>query len=623
MRFDAAASLALLERIREEKFSSSAGFTEEMEQYDQAIADANQRRVHNRQFDVLRLLAYLARCFCPDPKRCVAAVLGEPRTQTRSAEVDLDEEPSNDDEPDDNDDGDNDHDDPFSNFYERLEDLLESELSSASDPQAEYDDSVEYLYTTPPPPSPNAATPSEACLVLLLADNWSPSIPPYFDHTSSLVKKNLYECIHLPDDTHRWYRLIVLGRKTSSPWLDEAFTKLLDSITDICDNVNPASQTRTDSNMLDSLDKHLTRWKSNGGVEVEGQASEYEKAFLQLRSHFLDVDIESIYHDDASFIDNPISAGQFLRAILTCILRHRVSSANTGIMVVIAKDANVSNAFFVVLLLAMAIFAESGFMNDLRQVPAPSSISESQVVGVRLRRFRRRWLRIVSLARGARSVAVVGLPFMTSLMDRTHETQEEFDRCFQIIWAQPLPRLPIEDVSPEGRPSPRQFIARLGEAPVGKNFGWKDALIAGAWKKRSWSIRVHAEVQLAIYCKEMGFKIVKNTLGVTKRPCLACDHTLSQHVPRLYIPSGSKKPFRTWALPDRFPTTSDLSVIVADVQKSLLDELVKAPQAQTNAPTGMSRKENTSDSSYGSVGGETVLNDVDWTKLAYIEAELD
>ncbi|PBK70622.1 hypothetical protein ARMSODRAFT_1033471 [Armillaria solidipes] len=537
------------------------------------------------QFDVLRLLAYLARRFCPDPKRCVAAVLGEPRTQTRSAEVDLDEEPSNDDEPDDNDDGDNDHDDPFSNFYERLEDLLVSELSSASDPQAEYDDSVEYLYTTPPPPSPNTATPSEACLVLLLADNWSPSIPPYFDHTSSLVKKNLYECIHLPDDTHRWYQLIVLGRKTSSPWLDEAFTKLLDSITDICDNVNPASQTRTDSNMLDSLDKHLTRWKSNGGVEVEGQASEINLS---------------------SFIDNPISAGQFLRAILTCILRHRVSSANTGKMVVIAKDANVSNTF-VVLLLAMAIFAESGFMNDLRQVPAPSSISESQVVGVRLRRFRRRWLRIVSLARGARSVAVVGLPFMTSLMDRTHETQEEFDRCFQIIWAQPLPRLPIEDVSPEGRPSPRQFIARLGEVPFGKNFGWKDALIAGAWKKRSWSIRVHAEVQLAIYCKEMGFKIVENTLGT-------CPD---------YIPSGSKKPFRTWALPDRFPTTSDLSVIVADVQKSLLDELVKAPQAQTNAPTGMSRKENTSDSSYGSVGGETVLNDVDWTKLAYIEAELD
>ncbi|KAK0442056.1 hypothetical protein EV421DRAFT_1904235 [Armillaria borealis] len=225
---------------------------EEMEQYDQAITDANQRCVHH-QFDILRLLAYLARCFCPDPKHCVATVLGELRMQMRSAEVDLDEEPSNDNEPSDNDDG-----DPFSNLYEHLKDLLESELSSASDPQAEYDDSVEYLYTTPPPPSPNTAMPSEACLILLFADNWSPSIPLYFNHMSSLVKKNLYECIHLPDDMHRWYRLIVLGQKTSSPWLNEAFTKLLDSITDICDNMNPASQTRTDSNMLDSLDKHLT-----------------------------------------------------------------------------------------------------------------------------------------------------------------------------------------------------------------------------------------------------------------------------------------------------------------------------------------------------------------------------
>lgn len=504
-----------------------------MEQHDKAIADANQGRAQDVQFGVLRLLGYLARCFCPGPKGCVAAVLGDPRVQTGPVEV---EEPPNDDKPDDDDD------DPFSNFTERLEDRLVSELSSALDvdPQAEHDVSFDDLYTTPPPsPSPSAVTPSEACLVLLFADNWSPPKPSHFNDTSSLVKKYLYECISLRDATHRWYRLIVLGRMTSSPWLDQAFVKLLDSIPDICDNVYTASQTRTDSNMLDSLDKHLTRWKSNGGVEVKGQASEYEKAFLQLYSHFPGDDIESISRDDASFIENPISAGQFLRAILTCILRHRVSSA-TGKMVVLAEDANVSNSSFVVLLLAMAIFAESGFMNDLRQVPTPSSISESQVEGVQLRRFRRRWLRIVSLARGARSVAVVGLPFMTSLMDRSHrtyETQEDFDTCFQIVWAEPLPLSPVEMSDPQKRRRPLRFIANLCEARpslVGKNFGWKDVLIAGAWGKKPWSLRVHAEVQLAIYCKEKGVKIVENTLGVTKRPCLACEHTFSYRAPTLH-----------------------------------------------------------------------------------------
>ncbi|KAK0232159.1 hypothetical protein EDD85DRAFT_939135, partial [Armillaria nabsnona] len=194
---------------------------EEMEQRDKAIADANQGRAQDIQFGVLRLLGYLARCFCPGPKGCVAAVLGDPGVQTGPVEV---EEPPNDDKPDDDDD------DAFSNFTERLE---VSELSSALDvdPQAEHDVSFDDLYTTSPPsPSPNAVMPSEACLVLLLADNWSPPKPSHFNNTSGLVKKYLYECISLRDSTHRWYRLIVLGRKTSSPWLDQAFVKLLDSI---------------------------------------------------------------------------------------------------------------------------------------------------------------------------------------------------------------------------------------------------------------------------------------------------------------------------------------------------------------------------------------------------------
>lgn len=72
-----------------------------MEQRDKAIADANQGRAQDVQFGVLRLLGYLARCFCPGPKGCVAAVLGDPRVQTGPVEV---EEPPNDDKPDDDDD---------------------------------------------------------------------------------------------------------------------------------------------------------------------------------------------------------------------------------------------------------------------------------------------------------------------------------------------------------------------------------------------------------------------------------------------------------------------------------------------------------------------------------------
>lgn len=84
--------------------------------------------------------------------------------------------------------------------------------------------------------------------------------------------------------------------------------------------------------MLNSLGTHFTRWKSNGGVEleVENQACEYKTVFFQLRSHFPDDNIESPSHDNA-----PFSAGQFLHAILTCILHHRISSA-TGNTVFLA-----------------------------------------------------------------------------------------------------------------------------------------------------------------------------------------------------------------------------------------------------------------------------------------------
>ncbi|KAK0192104.1 hypothetical protein F5146DRAFT_490390 [Armillaria mellea] len=155
-------------------------------------------------------------------------------------------------------------------------------------------------------------------------------------------------------------------------------------------------------------------------------------------------------------------------------------------MVVLAKDAHGSDTSFVVLLLAMAIFTESGFMNNLLQVSAPSSIPESQVEGVRLRRFRRRWLCILSLARGARYVVVVGLPFMTSIMDRSHRTYktQDFDTCFRIVWAEPRPLFPIKMSDPQSQHVPLRFIANLCEAQpslVGKIFGWKDMLIAGAW----------------------------------------------------------------------------------------------------------------------------------------------
>ncbi|KAK0449576.1 uncharacterized protein EV420DRAFT_1766979 [Desarmillaria tabescens] len=617
LRFDAAASLALLERIREEKFASPTSFLRQMEQQDKFTADAAQERANDSRLEALRLLAYLARCFCQDSKgSCVAAVLGKPRTSVES-----DEEPATDDRPDDDGEGGDDDDDDI--LFSNPMDLPLPYFSSTSDTQAEHD--VEFIHTTPPPSPPKATAPSNPRLVLLLADNWAPRIPSHFNETSILVKNTLSECIRLQDVTLRQYRLILLGRKTSSVWIDEAFTKLIDAVAYISSNSNTVSHPNTDSEMLASLDEHFAHWSSNGGVEVDGQASVYEEAFLQLCSHFPEARLESVSRNDPPFRENPISASLvFFRAVVTCILGCQVSSP-TDRTVILAQDSDVSNKSFVVLL-AMEIFADSRYMNDLRQVPTPSSISDSQDVGVRLRRFRRRWLRIVSPARGAQSVAVAGLPLITRLLesDGSDDTQEDFDRYFQVLWAQPGLRPPIDPINPVSLRPPFALFSDLCESRtslVDNTFGWTEALIAGTWKPKLWDIRLHAEVQLVICCEEMGIKIAENTIGVTKRPCLACDHTLARHIPTFCIPSSSKKPFRTWALPDRFPIASDIGDIVADIKKSLLDEIEEGPPAQTNVPGSMTRRENISDSSYGSLGGEvsnTVSNKVDWTKLKYI-----
>ncbi|KAK0232373.1 hypothetical protein EDD85DRAFT_107659 [Armillaria nabsnona] len=112
----------------------------------------------------------------------------------------------------------------------------------------------------------------------------------------------------------------------------------------------------------------------------------------------------------------------------------------------------------------------------------------------------------------------------------------------------------------------------------------------------------------------MGFVVVHNVLGVRKRPCPACGITLSTLAPDLRVPFGSKKPYPLWALPDRFPSTakSDVRDVVAGIKRVLRNALGQHPP---QAPGSMNRRENTSNSSYGSLGcyvSNMVSRQVDW-----------
>ncbi len=331
-----------------------------------------------------------------------------------------------------------------------------------------------------------------------------------------------------------------------------------------------------------NLITHFTQWDHDGGSRMENE-HELQEALAQLHRHF-----PSTPPDGSSCN----SATKLFCAVLSLLQQHC-----DGKNVNLAKNkAIVPDRSFAALLLAMVTFGESGPMNDIGQVPTSDSQDE-----VERRRFRRRWLRIGNLACQARHVAVSGIPLIQS------ESGEGFDH-FEILWAQQASIPESIDVSNTRRISPLDFIHELprGVPASMPQLQWEDILIR-AWRDDpTWNITFHAEPQVVARCADMGFVVVHNVLGVTKRPCLACDITLSTLAPDLRVPFGSKKPYPLWALPDRFPSTtkSDVRDVVASIKKVLRNALGQHPP---QAPGSMNRRETTSDSSYGSLGGD-VLN---------------
>ncbi len=121
---------------------------------------------------------------------------------------------------------------------------------------------------------------------------------------------------------------------------------------------------------------------------------------------------------------------------------------------------------------------------------------------------------------------------------------------------------------------------------MGRHFGLR---LAG-WP--NLNITFHAEPQVFARCADIGFVVVHNVLGVTKRPCLACGITLSTLAPDLRVPFGSKKPYPLWALPDRFPSTAKSDV--RDVVEGIKRRYACLGQHPPQAPGSMNRRENTS-----------------------------
>lgn len=189
------------------------------------------------------------------------------------------------------------------------------------------------------------------------------------------------------------------------------------------------------------------------------------------------------------------------------------------------------------------------------------------------------------------------------------------DNYFQILWADRVPAPPkISEIVM----SPTDFITSIFEQaqpPRRKDEvkrlleEWKDTLVLSAWKPGNKSmLQWFVKLQLLASCNEMGFVVVEGTLGITKRPCMACEMTLPLLASELFVSSGSTKPFGLWTLPNRVSTLV-LRVIVANLKANLLDAVIRGPpvlsEAEMKAPSIMNRKQNLSDSSYGSVpGGE-------------------
>ncbi|PBK94645.1 hypothetical protein ARMGADRAFT_1164267 [Armillaria gallica] len=616
LRFEAAASLTLLQKIREEMFTSEEHIINTMMIHDKLAADANHQRSRGDHLSILKTLVFLARCFCTGrPGDCIAAVFGKKRhhdgLESLAGDGDLQDEKdyevndrdldlksdgdvgsaTNDGEDFDSDDpesnGEPQSDEGYADILDPTQELLNLSISEFFPPALGSDD-FDFQADQLPPSSVPADTddnnhappetllvPSEVSFALILANNRAEIVPPFFVSRSQLVKQVLRRCILLPDVTTRWYHLIILGRECCAAWVDERFRRLLQSLY-LSDNSGiSTSGTRLYQNLI----THLTQWDRDGGGRMENEP-ELQEALAQLHRHF------PFTPPDRSSCN---SATTLYCAILS-LLRQHCDGKNVNL----AKDrATVPNRSFSVLLLAMVTFGESGPMNDIGQVPTSDSQDE---VGRRC--FRRRWLRIGNLACQARHVAVSGIPLFQS------ESGEGFDH-FEILNTRRISPLDFIHELPRGVPASMPQLQ------------WED-ILNGAWQDDStWNITFHVEPQVFARCADMGFVVVHNVLGVTKRPCLACDITLSTLAPDLRVPFGSKKPYPLWALPDRFPSTakSDVRDVVAGIKKVLRNALGQHPP---QAPGSMNRRENTSDSSYGSLGGDVlnlVSRQVDWEML--------
>ncbi|KAK0462847.1 uncharacterized protein EV420DRAFT_1521261 [Desarmillaria tabescens] len=625
LQFEAAACLKLLLTIQTEEFTCTRTFNERMATHDRLIAEANRQRSDDTRLGLLMALTFLARCFCQGIHGdCVAAVFGQPGQQEAPENVMADDDIQNDGNFCERDE------EIGSHFFNPAMDLLELPIetpSSGSDDDLIIDFEPEHLQSLHGsltallsaeledgleiqdiPPSTSHKTP----LVLILSNNEAQNVPSYFKSTSELVKQAFLHGVLHPDITEQWFSFIILGRECCSSWLDERFFRLLQSLS-FEDDGTAITGTGLPSRDVEDC---INEWTRRGGTELDGIVTKQKDALAQLLSHFPSV--------DRATLGNTVTCSLF-RAIVSLILRYQNGPRSVNL----ARDkAKVSDHCFVSLVQAMAVLGDSAFMLNIGQVPMSVSLSDSEPKNVRLRRFRRRWLRIVSLVRGARNVADIVIPMIISSFDCSDAPtwnrpgfENEFltsDKYFQILWADQTPAPPQINCTVSQPPSPFVFITSIlqqGQPPrqeeeVNRLMDeWKDTPTLSAWTRETkWDIKLHAELRLLASCSEMGFIVVENTLGVTKRPCLACGMTLPLLAPELFVSSGSTKPFALWALPDQsFISTSDLRGIVAKLKALLFDAIIRGPpvlsEVEIKAPFVMERKQNLSDSSYGSVPG--------------------
>ncbi len=470
-----------------------------MASHDRLIAEANHRRSDDTRLGLLIALTFLARCFSlGEHGDCVAAVFGRPRQQEAAEDVLADEKTQN----DGNLEGDEGAESHLPDATLQLLELSTKHPFFVSDgdensdvepgnprslhgsptlsADAKLEDSLETQNSLP------SATPCKTPLALIVTNNEAHHVPSHFKSTSLRVKQALLQCIlHPPNIAEQRLSLIILGRECCSSWLDERFFRLLNSLSIGEDGDTTIPSTGHPSR---DIENYLDEWNRKGGAELDGMAKKQKDALDQLLVHFSSI-------DHSSLIGNTVFCSLF-RAIITLILQHK-----NGKEVNLARDkTNVSDRSFVALVLAMSVLGDSAFMLNIGRVPMPVSLSDSVPESVRLRCFRRRWLRIVSLARGAQNVIEVAVPMITASFDCSDGPvwsrpgfENEFltsDKYIQILWADRVPAPPkisetamsptdfITSIFEQAQPSRRKDeVKRLLEE-------WKDTLVLSAWKAK-------------------------------------------------------------------------------------------------------------------------------------------